>query len=202
MARNMVPDTLFPSDNQQGVPVLDLARECELVDMPLAAWGSVARASKMLGTWHFYTDDYRFSALWDKPHTVVNTGCRAVVEVNFTISEQMPYPVALYKIYQKRWLSRYWQSQGIRVIADLNVARPFRELNMLGIPTGWKSYATHGYNDRIPDLEEEFKAATKRAGTKSVYFLVYGGGAAVKEYCNTNPYIVHIDEYREAVKAA
>ena len=199
--RNMVPDTLFPSDNNQGIPVLDTAQECKLVDMPLTAWGSVSRASKMLGTWHFYTDDYRFSALWGKPDDVVNTGCVSAVEVNYSITSQMPYPVALYRIYQKRWLSRYWQSQGIRIIADLNVARPFRELNMLGIPAGWKSYATHGYNERLEQLEEEYKAAVKRAGTNSIYFLVYGGGQLVKDYCNTNPRITHIDEYRNMVKA-
>ena len=201
MIRKMVPDTIFSTDNPQGIPVLDIDLQCSLVDMPFTAWGSIKRTSEMKGTWHFYVDDYRFTALWNKPHMVVNTGCVSLVEINFTITEQMPYPVALYKIYQKRWLSRYWQSKGIRVIADLNVAAPFLEINMLGIPDGWTSYSTHGYNDRIDDMDLEYRAAIKKAGTKKINFLVYGGGEKVKDYCMGNPAITHIDEHRNLVKA-
>ena len=197
----LIPDTIFPSDNPQGIPVLLPDMAAELVDMPFIAWGSISRTSTNLGTWHFYVDDYRFSALWDRAFQLPDTQCVAAVEVNYTISDQMPYPVALYRIYQKRWLARYWQNKGIKIIADLNVARPFLELNMLGIPKGWRSYATHGYNDRIQDLKAELKAAIKRAGTKNITFLVYGGGNKVREYCKAHPVITHIDERRNIVKA-
>lgn len=197
----MVPDTIFPSDNPQGIPVLDPGMICNLVDMPFQAWGSIGRTSKMKGTWHFFTEDYRFTALWKNPQAIVKTKCVSVVEPNFSITDQMPYPVALYRVYQKRWLARYWQSRGIRVIADLNVSVRYLAVNMLGIPDGWTSYATRGYNDRIDDLKKEYKAAIKKAGTDRIYFLVYGGGAAVKQFCFDNPRVVHIDDHRNVIKA-
>lgn len=132
---------------------------------------------------------------------VVNTKCVSVVEPNFTITDQMPYPVALYRVYQKRWLARYWQSKGIEVIADLNVSRNYMAVNMLGIPEGWSSYATRGYNDRLDDLEAEIKAAIKRAGHEKISFYVYGGGEKVREYCRENDKVVHIDEHRNLIKA-
>jgi hypothetical protein len=198
----MIPDTIFPSDNPQGIPVLNPDLQCDLVDMPLKAWGSVRRTSTMTGTWHFYVYDYRFSALWKDPQVLVNTNCVSVVETNFSIRDQTPYSVGLYRIYQKRWLSRYWQSKGIRIIADLNVSRPFLELNMLGIPKGWTSYATHGYNDQLDLLEIQYQMAVKRAGTKNIFFLVYGGGEKVKRYCKKHPVILHIFEHREVYAAA
>ena len=197
----MAPDTVFPTNNPQEIPVLDKRMICNLVDMPFQAWGSIARTSRMVGTWHFYVDDYRFSALWSSPKAVVNTGCVSVVEPNFTITDQMPYSVALYRVYQKRWLARYWQSQGIRVIVDLNVSIRYLAVNMLGVPEGWTSYATRGYTDRLEDLDKEFKAAAERAGTEKINFLVYGGGEKVRQYCRENPRVVHIDEHRNLIKA-
>ena len=196
----MIPDTIFPTDNKYDVPVLDPNMQAELIDFPFIAWGSIRRTSTNKGTWHFYVDDYRFSALWDKADMVPATQCVSVVEINYTITNQMPYPVALYRIYQKRWLARYWQSKGIRVIADLNVARPYQHMNMLGIPDGWKTYATHGYNERIEDLELELDLAEQKAGTKSITFLVYGGGDKVREFCLKNPNVTHTDERRNLIE--
>jgi len=197
----MIPDTIFPTDNKYDIPVLLLDMQAELVDFPFIAWGSIKRTSTNFGTWHFYVDDYRFNALWDKAGMIPETKCNSVVEINYTITDQMPFPVALYRIYQKRWLARYWQTRGIRIIVDMNVARPFRELNMLGIPRGWKTYATHGYDERIKDLREEIKLAVDRAGTKNITFLVYGGGAKIREFCLSNPIVTHVDERRNLIKA-
>jgi hypothetical protein len=49
------------------------------------------------------------------------------------------------------------------------------------LPEGWKAYATRGYNDRISDTYLEFEIATKRAKTKDILFVVYGGGQKVKK---------------------
>lgn len=197
---SMIPDTLFPTDNKYHIPVLLPDLEAELVDFPFSAWGSISRTSTMKGTWHFYVDDYRFSALWGKADMVPETNCVSAVEVNYTISDQMPFPVALYRIYQKRWLARYWQSKGIRIIVDLNVARPYKLLNMLGVPQGWKTFATRGYNERLDDLEMELEIAQEIAGTDNITFLVYGGGQAVREFCQSNPVVTHTDDRRELIQ--
>ena len=71
---------------------------------------------------------------------------------------------------------------------------------MVGIPNGWRTFATHGYNDRIDDLETELEIAVEIAGTNNITFLVYGGGSQVQEYCKSNPIITHVQEQRNQVK--
>ena len=93
---------------------------------------------------------------------------------------------ALFQIYRKRWLARWWQSVGIRVFVDLNVAEQFYDLNLLGVPNGWKAWATRGYNERVDSTEREYQMAIEYAGTPSILFVVYGGGKKVKEACKSN----------------
>lgn len=183
LSRADVPDALFPSDNAFGIPLLDLALQADYPHLPVMTWGAVKRNQTMLGTWHFYTDDYRYEALWSDPSPVVNSRCVAVVEPNFTTSEQMAKAVALYQIYRKRWLARYWQSQGLRIFVDLNVAPDWYHDNMLGVPRGWRAYMTRGYADRVGYLAYEHFLATCQALTDDILFCVYGGGDAVRQWC-------------------
>lgn len=144
LTRRDVPDALFATDNALGIPLLDVGLQATYVHLPVRTWGSVKRNQVMRGTWHFYTDDYRFEALWTDPSGVVNSECNAAVEPNFSTSEQMPEVVGWYQIYRKRWLARYWQSHGIPVFVDLNVAPRFYYANLLGVPRGWRSWMTRG----------------------------------------------------------
>lgn len=136
----------------------------------------------MKGTYHFYVDDYRFSALWKKPDALFKSKCVNAVEPNFTCSEQMPYAVGIYRIYQKRWLARYWQSGGIYVFVDMNVHPKFYKINMMGVPRGWHAWATRGYNEQLENTETEFELACRWAETDDILFIVYGGGKNVKEW--------------------
>lgn len=178
-----VPNTVFPGDNAWGIPTLRLDRQAELVDLPFARWGRETRKSRMRGTWHFYTDDYRFSAVWSRPQVVVNSACVAAVEPNFSVHAQTPAAVALWQTYRKRWLARWWQEEGIRVLVDLNVAPEHADLNLLGVPGGWRAFATRGSAHDLARLDEEYATATQVAGASGpVTFVVYGGGAAVGEH--------------------
>jgi hypothetical protein len=188
-----VPDCLFPTDNDFGIPVLDLRYEAVFVDLPVRTWGSTSRNQKMPGTWHFYTDDYRFSALWTDPSPLINSLCVAAVECNFTTSEQMPAAVAIYRTYQKRWLARFWQAHGVRVFVDLNVAPEWYDLNLQGVPRGWRAYMTRGYADRLDSLDNEYCLACERAGTEDILFAVYGGGKPVAEWCRSRG-VIHVPE--------
>jgi len=38
-----------------------------------------------------------------------------------------PVAYGLHQIYKKRWISRYWQECGVKVWADLNVAKKFQK---------------------------------------------------------------------------
>lgn len=184
-----LPNAIFPTDNEWGIPVLDLAAQATILDSPFTRWGREKRKSRMRGTWHFYTEDRKFSPLWSRPYVMLNSGAVATVEPNFSVHEQTPRAVALYKTFQKRYLARLWQENGLRVIVDLNVSPAHADLNMLGVPAGWRSYATRGATERIGDIEQEHRCACDRAGTDRILFIVYGGGRLVREACQANAWL-------------
>ena len=201
MPANEVPDALFPTDNEWDIPTLFLPLQADFVDLPVRGWGSIKRKTMMRGTWHFYVDDYKFAAIWKLPDVVLNTAAVSVVEVNFTTEDQMPMAVGLYRTMQKRWLARYWQSQGLRVFVDLNVAKKFDEINQLGVPKGWKSFATSGADYAIDRLEAQWVIAERIAdGNGPINFLVYGGGPKVAALCAERGW-VRIPDARNAARA-
>jgi len=180
-----VPDAIFPSDNEWGVPLLDTRLQALAVELPLERWGSGAgaRKRKIGGTWHFYTSDDRFEALWRDPMPVVLSGCAAAVEPNFTVSLDTPRAFALWCVYRKRWIARYWQSEGVRVLVDLNVPAEYADLTFLGVPKEWRAYITRGYGDRMEATVNEWRAACEHHGDDDILLTVYGGGKAVKQMC-------------------
>lgn len=190
LTKEDVPDCLFPSNNEFGIPLLRMDCMGNAVDLPVVLWGQRRRTDYMFGTWAFYVDDYRFKALWSDPTPVVNSGAMNAFECNFSLHPQLPKAIAIYYTYQKRWISRFWQEFGrTRIFVDLNVDPLFREVNMLGVPNGWTAYATHGYSDRLHTLDEERRFAYEWAGhakREDVVFVVYGGGGEVKEYCQSH----------------
>lgn len=177
-----VPDALWATDNEWDIPVLDVQMQAFALDMPFAAWGSkMSRFVKRHGgTCHFYTDDYRFEKLWDNPAPVVDAGFINAVEPNFTVIDDLPTAIAVYHIYRKRWMARWWQSRGVRVFVDLNVDPRYRELNLRGVPDGWKAFATRGYSDCLDLLEIDYKIAVEKSQGETPLFVVYGGGKAVR----------------------
>ncbi len=197
LTRHDVPDMVFPTDNDWGVPLLDAKLQATGLVAPFVRWGTGSRRTRHSGTNHFYTDDYRFSALWDDPAPVVNSGCSAVVEPNFSIYIDMPAAVALWAVYRKRWLARFWQMYGIRVFADLNVAENHADLNLLGIPKGWRSWATRGYTERMDSTIREYERAVVHAGTDDILFLVYGGGKQVEALCRKRGWLWQMERSDE-----
>ena len=181
-----VPDAVWPTNNEWGVPVLDLAMQADAFDTPIIRWGRIARTSAMSGTWHFYTGDFRFNTLWDDPSIIPNTKAVTVVEPNYSTSANMPRAAALWTVYKKRWLGRYWQSKGVRLIVDLNVAKTHGDLNWLGVPQGWRVYAIRGYRDNLPWIKEQYEAAQARAAGATLLFMVYGGNRGVRDWVQAN----------------
>jgi hypothetical protein len=197
--RSDVPDALFPTDNDLGIPVLDRRYEASFVELPVMTWGATRRNQVMPGSWHFYTEDYRFTSLWADPTPVINSRCVAAVEPNFTTSEQMPAAVAIYQTFRKRWLARFWQSHGIKIFVDLNVAPEWADLNLTGVPAGWRAYMTRGYADRLTSLDDEYRLATERAGSTDILFAVYGGGRPVRAWCHSKG-VIHVPETMDVAK--
>jgi hypothetical protein len=199
LPRYSAPDCVFSHEPEFDIPMLDPLGQADAVDLPVAAWGSQGRTRRMTGTWSFYVDDKRFEGLWAAPEPVPNSGCLNVCEVNFSIFDQTPIPVALWHIYKKRWLARYWQSHGVRIFVDLNVSERYAEMNLLGVPAGWRAYATRGYTERLDATERELELARKRAGSRDILFVVCGGGRHVAEWCADHG-AIHVVEHMTAVR--
>lgn len=179
----MTPDVVFAGEAEFGIPILDPNRQAMLVDAPFVPWGALPRRRLMRGTWHFYIDDRKFAAVWKTPGQLLATECRGVVEPNFSTHQQTPRAVALHDIYRKRWLACYWQSQGVRLLVDLNVEERFADLNLRGVPRGWSAFATRATDAALAILEAQHARAIERADGNPLTFVVYCGGALVRTYC-------------------
>lgn len=180
------------------IPKLDINKQGDFISLPVAGWGSVSRRTRFKGTWHFYIDDSKFTALWKHPETLVNTKAIYCVEPNFSTHEQMQFPVALYRIYQKRWLARYWQECNIGIFVDLNVADQYQPLNFHGVPEGWKSYATHAVDSREDVLLKHTNIAKTHANG-DIKMLVYGGGKKITKICEEYGF-VHVRDARNEAR--
>lgn len=180
----VIPDTLFPTDNDAEVPTLRMDMQAQELSIPFLCWGEQKRTTDLLrlGSMHFYTDDYRYTALYDHPEQILRANPRNIVEPNYSLFNDMPVSFALQRIYKKRWISRAMQERGIRIFVDLNVAQKFYKLNMLGVPMGWKSFCTRGYSERLENLEYEYEIAKNWAQGEEPLFVIYGGGAVCRRF--------------------
>jgi len=134
------------------------------------------------GTLHFYTDDYRYSDIWNHPEKILKGEPGSIVEPNFSLFNESPISYGLHYIYKKRWIARALQQQGVRIFVDLNVAQKFYKLNMLGVPLGWRAFATRGYSDRLANLEFEYNLAKSWAKDNNPLFVIYGGGEICRHF--------------------
>lgn len=200
--------TLFPTDNDLEIPSLDPSMQAEAVEMPFVLYGEQSRATKMngFGTLCFYTDDYRFRAVWDHPERIEAHNPASIVEPNFSLCQDMPVAMGLREVYRKRALARMMQGRGIRVFVDLNVASKFYRVNLLGVPPGWRAFCTRGYSDRPAYLEFEWMMAREVAGGDPL-FVIYGGGDKCRQFAKergcvyVSPMIDIKNRSRRAIKA-
>jgi hypothetical protein len=189
-----VPDAVWGTDNDYGVPLLDITMQANCLEAPFAGWGTVPRKDKMTGTYHFYVEDYRFENIWKNPLDIVNSSCHSIVEPNFSVFDDMPKAVALWQMYRKRWLSRWFQSAGITIFVDLNISERHTDLRLLGVPGGWKSYCTRAYSDRLDATEREYQVALLHSEGESILFVVYGGGKKAEELSKQYGWIWYPDQ--------
>ena len=192
LSKKDVGDWLFPSSNNEGIPNLLPSLQPRGLETPINRWGAKARKVRVEGqTIHFYTDDYRFNALWKDPSPIINCGCRAMAEPNFSTNGEMPLVVAKSYIYAKRWISRWAQSYGIEIWADLAVNNNLYDIALIGVPKGWRAYSTfiytRGYS--FKELEDQFAIACDHAGTDDILFWVYGGEHDTQAKCQARGWL-------------
>jgi len=189
-----VPDAIWGTDNEYGIPLLDLNMQAQALEAPFIGWGTAQRKSKMTGTYHFYVEDYRFENVWRNPLDIANSLCVAVVEPNFSVYDDMPRAVAIWQMYRKRWIARWLQSVGVRIFVDLNISHRHDNLRFIGVPEGWKAYCTRAYADRLDETELEYEQAVKHAGTDGILFVCYGGGKKAEELAQSHGWIWYPDQ--------
>lgn len=178
-------DCLFPCDNDLEIPSLRLDMQPKVCSIPFRCFGEQKRTLDMehTGTLHFYTDDYRFQSVYDHPEKILQNNPANIVEPNFSLFTETPIAFGLQAVYKKRMVARLMQENGIRVFVDLNVAPKFYKCNLIGVPAGYSAFCTRGYSDRLNQLEFEYKMARSIAGDNPLTFVVYGGGATVRSFC-------------------
>lgn len=184
-----IPDMLFPSDNELEIPTLDINMQAENCQIPFLCFGEQKRTYNMngAGTLHFYTDDYRFTSVYEHPEKIYKQHNPAnIVEPNFSLFNETPISFGLQALYKKRWLGRAMQTRGIGIFVDLNVAQKWYQLNMLGVPRGWRAFATRGYSDRLNNLAFELSIAKDWALGKAPLFVIYGGGNECRRFAQEN----------------
>lgn len=151
----------------------------------------------------FYTDDYRFRSIYEKPEKILKYNPGSIIEPNFSLSNDTPIAFGMQAIYKKRFLARAMQEKGIGVFVDLNVAPKFYKLNLMGIPKGYSSFATRGCTDRLNELQFEYEIAKFVANGNRFRFIVYGGGNVIEQWCKENNavYITPIIIIKNKLKA-
>lgn len=205
-----IPDALFPTDNDFEVPSLRLDMQATCCEIPFVCFGEQKRTFKMNGggTLHFYTDDYRFSSIFEHPEKILQHNPAQIVEPNFSLFNETPIAFGLQAVYKKRIVARQMQEQGIRVFVDLNVANKFCAFNLLGVPKGWSAFCTRGYEDRVNGLNFEYEIAKRIADCNNLTFVVYGGGEVIKQWCKEHgavyvtPIIIIKNKYKSIQRMA
>ena len=182
----MLGDYVYPSNNEFDIPTLLTDNMPVHLELPLNPWGAEARYKKGITTYHFYVDDYRFEKLFKDPIALLMSGCKQIVEPNCSIHDNTPKPFALWQIYRKRFLARYFQECGVQVFADLNVSHRFMEFNRLGIPDGYNAFFTRGVSGWQNHLDLCLEQAQRISGLDHPNLNVYGGGKDIEDWCIKN----------------
>lgn len=70
---------------------------------------------------HFYLDDYQFERVWREPELYIQLlkSFNAVIGADFSMYENLPHPQQLYNNWRSKVLMAYWQSQGVKVIPNI-----------------------------------------------------------------------------------
>lgn len=87
-----IPDCLFPTDNPLEIPCLLSDVQPQYIEIPFYCFGEQARTTNMngRGTLHFYTDDYRFRSIYEKPEKILKYNPGSIIEPNFSLSNDTP----------------------------------------------------------------------------------------------------------------
>lgn len=127
-------EVIFKSSNEWGIP--DLLEEELCTHIPRDTWDR-NDDTNTIDSWYcqsarpfpkdreggvlgFFTEDYRFENYWNNKKGTLEKLLReewdGVCAIDFSIYWDYPKAVNMYQLYRSRWLARFWQEFGIKVI--------------------------------------------------------------------------------------
>jgi hypothetical protein len=65
----------------------------------------------------------------------------------------------------------------------MNVCPDYYNLNLLGVPQGWSSYATRANAKQLDSLVLEIELVKKHSYPNTPLFIVYSGGEPTRQFC-------------------
>lgn len=158
---SLKPDVVFGTDDWYGIPDLLDEMMFPRIDLNVDTWSgptsSVDDGTSLFmytyGTdstkgmpWdrtilNFYTSDSRFENWWADPAKytakMLNAGIAGAVTHDFSLFAGLPRVLHLFNVYRARWLSRYMQEAGIKIIPNITFADiASLDFSLTGIPVG------------------------------------------------------------------
>jgi hypothetical protein len=167
-------EVIFPSINYYGIPDL-LPNMIATVPDDLQVW-----AGEQLGTHHlavyqnksligldktlsflsFYTHDSKFEAVWydiaEVTEKLLAQEWMGIVSPNYSLWSHQPRIIQMWQVYRSRYVARYWQSVGIKVIPDIDwIDDESFKYNLLGIPVGVETISLQVHTSLKSKAEEQ-----------------------------------------------
>jgi len=154
-------DVVFSSSNEWGIPDL---LEDELAEyLPRDTWDR-SEESNTSDAWFcqsarpfpedreggvlgFFTEDYRFESYWNNKKGSLDKLLReewhAVCAIDYSLYANEPKILRMYNLYRSRWLARFWQEFGIKIIPIIQGGgEDDEEITINTIPKGAPIIAT------------------------------------------------------------
>jgi hypothetical protein len=206
-AHALKTDMLFPSDLPHDIPML---RADMLASMPepIETWCGerVSRKSENYFYNHnsdslrgldihktvlgFYVDDFRFEATFNDAAAfatrILNAGFVAAVTPNFSVVPDWPGAINLYNTFRTRWVGRYWQEAGIRIIPDVQTGFDVKgkafDFATIGIPKNAPCISVQAHmnfkEDQIKNEGTALKGMIEQLKPQSIFVM---SGASARE---------------------
>ena len=139
---------------------------------------------------HFFTDDFRFESVWNKPWAGLKAvqRYRLVVAPDFSTYDEWPLICTIWNLYRARWVAAFWQAHGVTVIPTATWCEETLkdDLAFAGLPR----YSTYvlplpGANDDWSLYERGLFRMVKLKLTRGLVFLYGGGRASAERYLRT-----------------
>ena len=132
-------DHIYSADNPYGIPDLPRVGKGDIPAWLLPYRQRVRTEGGDLdeGAVHFFLDDFRFEAVWNRPHGAWRflRKYRLALTPDFSLYKDYPLAMQMWNVYRSRWCGRFWSEQGLTVIPTVSwSSRESYDFAFAGLP--------------------------------------------------------------------